>query len=382
VNSAAWFEVGDVASIPSPALLVYRSRVEENLRQMVGIAGGPERLRPHIKTHKISEMLQIQLALGITKFKCATLAEAEMAAHVRVPDLLLAYQPVGPNIEGIAALARAFLHTRFSVLCDDAGVARQLSRSWCAFRNTSKRGAQTEHDLEVLLDLDIGQHRTGVPPGDQAVELYRLLGTLPGLRPGGLHAYDGHVNHPDPAKRAAECEAAFAPVQAMRRQLSAAGLPVPRVVTGGTPTFPFHARRGDVECSPGTCVFWDGSCAANVSELPFLPAALVVTRVISKPGPNRLCLDLGHKAVAAEMPPPRAQFLNLEEATPVAHNEEHLVVETPRSGEFSLGDCLYGLPRHICPTVALHAEAVVIEDGKRASRWRVVARDRQLTLGC
>jgi len=169
-------------------------------------------------------------------------------------------------------------------------------------------------------------------------------------------------------------------VQALRRQLTAAGLPVPRVVAGGTPTFPFHARRPDVECSPGTCVLWDGSCAANVSELPFLPAALVLTRVISKPSSNRLCLDLGHKAVAAEMPQPRVQFLNLENATPVTHSEEHLVVETPHSGEFNLGDCLYGLPRHICPTVALHAEAVVIDGAKSAARWRVVARARQLTI--
>jgi D-serine deaminase-like pyridoxal phosphate-dependent protein len=220
-----------------------------------------------------------------------------------------------------------------------------------------------------------------VPPGDKAVELYRLLGSLPAIKPGGLHAYDGHINEPDAAKRAADCEVAYAPAQDMRRQLNAAGLPVPRVVAGGTPTFPFHARRRDVECSPGTCVFWDGSCAANVSELPFVPAALVLTRVVSKPCPNRLCLDLGHKAVAAEMPQPRVQFLNLEHATPVAHNEEHLVIETPHSAEFSLGDCLYGLPRHICPTVALHAEAVVIQDGRSTTRWRVVARHRRLTLG-
>jgi len=380
MNAPAWFEVSDAASIPSPALLLYRSRIEENLRQMIAIAGSPARLRPHIKTHKISEMLQLQLALGITKFKCATLAEAEMAARAGVPDLLLAYQPVGPTVEGIAGLARAFPLTRFSVLCDDAGVLQHLSKTLCALRATDEKKTQPQPDLEVLLDLDVGQHRTGVPPGDKAVELYRLLASLPALRPGGLHAYDGHISNPDLAQRAAACAAAFAPVEALRRQLSAAGLPVPRVVAGGTPTFPFHARRARVECSPGTCVFWDGSCASNVPELPFLPAALVLTRVISKPGPNRICLDLGHKAVAAEMPQPRVRFLNLEDATPAAHSEEHLVVETPRSGEFNLGDCLYGLPRHICPTVALHAEAVVIDHGKSAARWRVIARDRQLSI--
>ena len=112
--------------------------------------------------------------------------------------------------------------------------------------------------------------------------------------------------------------------------------------------------------------------------MPFAPAALVLTRVISKPAPNRLCLDLGHKAIASEMPPPRVEFLNLKDAAAVMHSEEHLVVETARAADFELGDCLYGMPRHICPTVALHAEAVVIENGRSTGCWQVVARDRRL----
>ena len=115
-------------------------------------------------------------------------------------------------------------------------------------------------------------------------------------------------------------------------------------------------------------------------DLPFAPAALVLTRVISKPGQNRLCLDLGHKAIAAENPPPRVQFLDLPEATTLMHNEEHLVLETPGAAEFSVGDVLYGIPRHICPTVALHAQAVVIESGRAGPSWKIVARDRILTI--
>src|SRR6266436_368744 len=124
MNSGAplcWFVVSDVATLPSPALLVYRERVEENLRRMVAIAGGPARLRPHIKTHKMREMIELQLALGITKFKCATMAEAELAASAGVPDLLLAYQPVGPNVPRLAELVKVFPKTMFSVICDDAG---------------------------------------------------------------------------------------------------------------------------------------------------------------------------------------------------------------------------------------------------------------------
>ncbi len=375
-----WFEVRDVGTIASPALLVYRSRVEENLKRMVHLAGGPARLRPHIKTHKMSELVQMQLALGITKFKCATLAEAEMAARAGAPDVLFAYQPVGPGIQGIAALMQAFSGTRFSVLCDDASALRELSAALVSLRPAGQGESRAKAELEILLDLDVGQHRTGVPADHKAFELYRLFASMPGIKPGGLHAYDGHIGETNPAKRAAACEAAFLPVFALRRQLMEAGMPVPRLVAGGTPTFPIHARRGDVECSPGTCVFWDAAYASKLPDLPFVPAALVLTRVVSKPGPSRICVDLGHKAVASEMPPPRVRFLDLADAKPVLHSEEHLVVETEHGGELKLGDCLYGIPWHVCPTVALHSAAVIIENGKSVGHWRVIARDRRLTL--
>src|SRR5438874_12632804 len=114
-----WFELKEVGEIPSPALLVYRERVEENVRRMLAIAGGPERLRPHIKTHKMREMIELQLAAGINKFKCATIAEAELAASAGVSDLLIAYQPVGPAVRRLAELIMGFRRTKFSVLCDD-----------------------------------------------------------------------------------------------------------------------------------------------------------------------------------------------------------------------------------------------------------------------
>lgn len=378
-QGANWFEVADIAEIPSPCLLLYRRRVEENVARMLRIAGSPERLRPHIKTHKMRELIELQLRVGISKFKCATIAEAELAAEAGVRDLLLAYQPVGPAARRIATLTQRFPEVQFSVLGDDAAAIRELSHTMRVPVDKHSGGTNGSQPMHVLIDLDVGQHRTGVPPGAQAIELYRLVAELPGLTPGGLHAYDGHLSQPDPTDRAAACEAAYAPVSALRVQLESQGLLVPCIVAGGTPTFRFHAQRGNVECSPGTCVFWDASYDGKLPDLEFLPAALVLTRVVSKPGPKRLCLDLGHKAVASEMPHPRVKFLNLEDVRAILHSEEHLVIETDRSAEFKVGDCLYGLPWHICPTVALHSEAVVIEDGKAAGCWKVAARDRRLT---
>jgi D-serine deaminase-like pyridoxal phosphate-dependent protein len=364
-------EIDNAAEVPSPALLVYPERVEENVRRMLALTGGPERLRPHMKTHKMPEMIRLQCAQGITKFKCATLAEAEMTAAAGGADVLLAYQMVGPNVGRLVALQQKFPNTAFSTMVDTPAAARALSAA---------AQAAGLNELPVLLDVDCGQHRCGLEPGPLAVELYRLISSLPGLTPGGLHVYDGHIHDTDPDVRAKNCENAMAPARALRKELLAAGWRVPRVVAGGTPTFPMHARATDVECSPGTCVFWDAGYATKLPDLEFVVAAALLTRVISKPGSHRLCLDLGHKSVASEMPHPRVLFPQLPDAKAVTHSEEHLVVETARAEKFAVGDCLYGIPWHICPSVALHSSAVVIRQGRAVERWAVSARERKLTI--
>jgi D-serine deaminase-like pyridoxal phosphate-dependent protein len=371
MTTNSWYQLANADEVDSPALLVYPDRAEENVRRMISMVGNPRRLRPHMKTHKLPEMIRLQLAHGITKFKCATIAEAEMTAACGAEDVLLAHQPIGPKVQRFVELVRKFPQTKFSTIADDASVICTLSAA-CTRARVS---------VEVLLDIDCGMHRTGIEPGSGAAQLlYKLLSEQPALKPGGLHAYDGHIRDNDPVKRAEICAAAFAPVRALRQELLDAGLPTPRIVTGGTPTFPIHAQNVDIECSPGTCVFWDAGYSAKCPEMDFLYAALVLTRVVSKPGGNRLCLDLGHKAIASENPHPRVVFLNLPDAKAISHSEEHLVIETERAGDMQLGTCLYGVPWHVCPTVALHSEAVVVRSGQTQERWEVVARNRRLTV--
>ncbi len=365
-----WYTVTNVDEVPSPALLVYPDRVEKNIRRMIEIAGGVERLRPHMKTNKLPEVVRMQIDDGITRFKCATIAEAEVAAMCAAPDVLLAYQPVGPNVQRLVELVKKFPGTKFSALVDDEGAIRALSSAASASGVT----------LDLFLDLDCGMHRTGVAPGPQAVDLYRLLVSSPGLHAAGLHVYDGHIRDSDIAARTVSCEAAFAQLTALRDQLVSAGLPVPGIVAGGTPTFPIHARRAGVQCSPGTSVFWDLGYETLLPDLDFMPAVLVLTRVISKPSSKILCLDLGHKAIASESPHPRVELLGLPDARAIGHSEEHLTIETERADEFPVGTPLYGIPWHICPTVALHQEAVVIREGRARERWQVVARARTITV--
>src|SRR5688572_213604 len=169
-GAANWYLVSNVAEVASPALLIYPERVVENLRRMVKISGGPERLRPHVKTHKLAEIVKMQLALGVTRFKCATIAEAEMMASAGAPDVLLAYQPVGPNVQRFLNLMAQFPRTKFSAVVDDASVATALSKAATANRRT----------VELFLDFDCGMHRTGIAPG-KAAAMYRLLSKSPGI---------------------------------------------------------------------------------------------------------------------------------------------------------------------------------------------------------
>jgi D-serine deaminase-like pyridoxal phosphate-dependent protein len=152
------------------------------------------------------------------------------------------------------------------------------------------------------------------------------------------------------------------------------------MVVSGTPTFAILAARDDVEVGAGTTVLWDAGQAEISPDLEFHAAAVLLARVVSKPGTGRLCLDLGHKAVASEMSHPRMRLLGLEEATFAIHNEEHLVVETPRAADYAVGDVIYAVPRHVCPTVALHDEVVVVRDGRALDRWPVPARRRYISV--
>jgi D-serine deaminase-like pyridoxal phosphate-dependent protein len=369
-TDVASYALQNVEEIDSPALLVYEERIDENLRRMVKDAGGAERLCPHVKTHKLPQVVQKQVALGVHRFKAATIAEAEMSAAAGAPQVLLAHAPVGPRAERLVGLVRAFPKTSFAALVDDEGVARYLSGV------VSRAGVS----VDVLLDLDCGMHRSGIAPGTAAERLYALLDDLPGLRAVGLHAYDGHIHDTDLAVRRARCEEALTPVLALRDHLRQRGFAVSRLVAGGTPTFPLLAARGDVECSPGTSVLWDWGYATQLPDLDYVVAAAMLARVTSRPEPNRLCLDLGHKSIGSEMPQPRALLLGLEDAKLVGHSEEHLVVETPRAANYPVGTPIYALPWHVCPTVNLHSEVVVVRGGRAETRWPVAGRSRRISL--
>jgi D-serine deaminase-like pyridoxal phosphate-dependent protein len=364
------YHLQDTSELLSPGLLVFRSLVRDNIKKLIEIARAADRLRPHVKTHKMAEIIRELESFGIHKHKCATIAEAEMVAAAGGTDLLVSYPLVGPNLKRFAQLARGYRATTFRATVDNVASAQQLSEAV----------AGVGRPIPVLVDLEIGMGRTGIQPGEAAAELYAQLAQLPGLTPDGLHAYDGHIHDTDLDARRHSTSPGFEQVLALRTLLLERGLPVPRIVAGGTPTFPLHAELDipGLEFSPGTLVFEDASYLNRYPDLAFTPAALLITRVISHPRPDRLCLDLGYKAVAADQPLPRARLLGLEDAKHVMHSEEHLVVETPHAGDYPVGTPILAIPTHVCPTVALHKRAYIIENGQLTAQWDVTARDRLL----
>jgi D-serine deaminase-like pyridoxal phosphate-dependent protein len=368
------YVVRNAFAVYSPALLFFKEIIQKNIGRALEIAGDPERLRPHVKTHKTREIVRLEMAAGISKHKCATLAEAEMLAGCGVRDVLLAYNLVGPNCARMARLVEAFPQCRFSVVADHAAAVRALSEAM----------ATAKQEVDVLLDVDPGQHRTGIAPGPEAVALYELIGRLPGLRTGGIHFYDGHNHQEFLSEREAAVRAQLEPLLALRADLIKKGLPIPRLVLGGTPTFPIFAQLDlpNVECAPGTCFLHDHGYGSHFPDLSgFTPAAVLLTRVISRPTPNRVTLDLGYKAVASDPPAgQRCVLLNVPEYRAVLHNEEHLVIETPAAERFAPGDVVLAIPTHICPTCALHRQAYVVEDGMVTEPWDIIARDRVLQI--
>jgi D-serine deaminase-like pyridoxal phosphate-dependent protein len=357
--------------IDSPALLVYPEVVRKNIAEMIKMAGSVTRLRPHIKTHKTAEGIRMMQEQGIFKFKCATIAEAELLSTNQAKDVLLAHQPVGLKIERLIKLINTYPSTVFSTIVDDIDQAKIIA-SKCN---------EASIILHVYIDLNVGMNRSGISPDERAIDLYEYVQSAESLQFQGLHVYDGQHRQSIPEEREKACDTAFQQVYSWIEKIVQKGYPQPLIVAGGSPSFSIHAKHHDRECSPGTNIFWDHGYATICPEQHFTPAVQVLTRVISKPSSNRVCLDLGHKAIASENEiNKRIYFPEHQDLKPVGQSEEHLVMETMYPENYTVGDYIIGIPYHICPTVALHESLIAIENDKVVGEWNVAARKRKISI--
>jgi D-serine deaminase-like pyridoxal phosphate-dependent protein len=236
---------------------------------------------------------------------------------------------------------------------------------------------KNQQNVSLWIDINNGMNRTGIIPSE-ASELFFQLQNFTHLNFNGIHVYDGHIRPLNLSERIDRCNQDFKAVEMLINQIEERGGVVSQIIAGGSPSFFPHSLRDRVFLSPGTTLLWDLGYKKIWQESPFLNAAVLVTRLISKPQKNIFCFDLGHKAVASEMPLPRVEIFGLEKAQHLGQSEEHLMVKFDESNSFKVGDLFYALPYHICPTVAKYNKVYTVVDGVVGPLWDVEARAYQL----
>jgi D-serine deaminase-like pyridoxal phosphate-dependent protein len=358
--------IRNVDSLPSPVLVFYEAKIRQNIARMGEILGGYGRLRPHIKTHKCREILDMQMAAGVSRVKCATPKEAHLAAQAGLRDILLAYPIVGPLAHHVGAIQRDYPSLKLQVLVDHPAQVPHLAQACTAAGVT----------VGAMVDVNSGMNRTGIPAGESTVALVEQIRATRGLRFSGLHSYGSPPATGNADERASIYRGALQTVVDTRRSLERKGISVPCVVAGNSIDFELAAQtEGIDEVSPGTWILWDKGYEMLLPD-HFVYAALVVGRVISRPTSTLFAVDAGYKSVSADPAIPHAQVLSVPGSEVVGRWEEHLLVRLPEASEEpAVGTPAYIVPVHVCSTVNLWDEAVVVNgQGEIAGRWSIAAR--------
>lgn len=358
--------------IISPQLVYYKSYIIENIQKMIALSKDAERLWPHVKTHKMEAVVRLQMEAGICKFKCATIAEAEMCGNAGAKKVALAYPLLGPNVPRFFTLMRRFPATEFYAIADDTAWVKKIGAMAVAEGQKAR----------LLMDVDMGQHRTGVPLS-AVQKRYREWAEVDGIVMCGMHCYDGHRHEKDYAERSRlvfEVDALF---EKIKTELAEEQYDCSVVIMGGTPSFACHRDAAGEYLSPGTCVIQDMDYKRFYPEMDFEPGAALLTRVISRPGKDTFTLDAGTKAVACDPSEERASLVGMEYAKTILRNEEHWVVQVPQEHVKDIpeiGTVMFAIPAHICPTSALYPSVPVVENNKVSDWWEVTARNRKISI--
>ncbi|SIR89110.1 D-serine deaminase, pyridoxal phosphate-dependent [Haladaptatus litoreus] len=358
--------------LETPVLTVDLDTMEDNLREYANFAETHDvRLRSHVKTHKNAEIARLQSQIsnggGIV---CQTISEAEVMAKNGLEDIYLSYTVVSERkLHRLVWLARKL--ERFATTVDSIDNIEPLQT------------VASEHDvpIDVVLEIDVGLNRTGVSPGEPALEVARFIQEQSHVELCGILAYEAHVKG-DAATRdeyEQECMAAMDVAEGTVDLLEAEGIPVEEVKVGGTATSKYSGKHPVVtEINPGMYPFMD------VGELKHRPfdirkddcAATVVSTVISKPTEDRAVVNAGSKTLSLDkpqMPVPK----NRDDINYANASEEHGWIDTSDSEEpIEVGDRLEFIVPHVCTTINLHDTIVGVRDGTVEEIWPVQARGK------
>ncbi len=366
------YRIADPDGLETPAMVVFEDLVDHNIAALCEQVGGAANLMVHVKTHKSEAIARKQLAAGISGFKCATLREMEMGLVAGSPEVILAYPMVQQRkVERFADISAEYDDRQVYATVSDQRHIDVLSQI----------ASDRQQKLAVMVDLDVGMHRTGAGIGDDATQLYGAIHTAQWLVSGGLHVYDGHEHFRDPGARNAAAQRHVDDLKAFKERLEAQGMSVPRIVGGGSFSYATYARAEGFHGSPGTVIYWDLNGTGRMSDQPYRWAAMVLCQVVDRHVDQlTVTTDLGVKAIAADPPlESRARLLGHEQAKLLLQNEEHGVfLFTDAQSMPQVGDYLLAIPGHVCPTTIRFPGSYVIDSqGDVVDYYPHTARDRQ-----
>lgn len=378
LGELAWderYRVNDASEVMTPALILYPEIIASNIERTLQLLGGKaDRWRAHIKTSKLNYTLRLLIDRGVENFKCATTLELLEACRSRARDVLLAYPVIGANACRVREIAEQFPEVRISVLAE---TETQIAQ-W--------RGSS----VGVFLDINPGMNRTGIEQSDtrRVLALVRAIEDA-NLEFRGLHYYDGQYGHVDEVERHAATHTGYDRLMELVGEIQRSGTSVKEIITAGTPTFPcslayegFRGREFTHRISPGTVVYCDATSQAQLPrEYGYAPAAVVLTRVVSRPHAGIVTCDAGHKSVSADAGVPTCVVVGHSELTPLTPSEEHLPMAVSQAAAGpQIGAVLYLVPRHVCPTVNNFDVALLVRNGQIESVEKVSARGREAPL--
>ena len=352
-----------VANIDTPALVIDLDAMERNLRRMQAFANQHGvRLRPHAKMHKSGALARMQMAAGAVGVCVQKVSEAQALVAAGVTDIYVSNQVIAlQKCELLAHITQglAAKNGRVAVAVDSLLGVERIAQAMLSHAN----GAT----IDVLVELDVGQQRCGVPPGDAALHLVQAIAQHRQLRFAGLQAYHGRAQHLRSARERRDTIAAVvADVQRTKAVIKAAGFTVPLVTGAGTGSFLHEASSGVFgELQAGSYLFMDADYAANAQD-PAQPvfehALFVKSQVMSlSVQAGRAVLDAGHKSYAIDSGMPTIWAGHQADWTVSNCSDEHgtLLGSTLPA----LGDTVWLIPGHCDPTVNLHDHMLGVRGG-------------------
>lgn len=352
-------------AVPTPALLVDLPRVKGNLQEMARrMAGLPAALRPHAKIHKSPILGKMQIEAGAIGLTTATVWEASAMVDAGLTDILIANQVVGPvkasELARIAGLA--------SVTC--------AVDSFINMTELSQAAVAAKTQIDVIVEVDVGLHRSGARSAQEAVDLGVCAEKLPGLKLRGLLGYEGHcMLEPDRALRIEKARAANDVLTGTADEFERAGLSTQIVAGGGLGTWDITGANPRItEIHAGSYIFSD---AFHRNLVPGFDVALTVLATVISLSGDTAVLDCGRKSIGIDRTPPEVVggrgAVRFEHGEHFIH-EEHTVLDLVPGSRLAVGDRVELMPGYSPTTVNFYDLYYVVDDGLVVDVWPVHAR--------